>query len=98
MRWKNGRLVSRTETAQDKQLAKAAKDAAKHWDPLIAKWRRAIGGHEVSALDGAIAEICAIDRIDAIPSLETVTLGRDANDPKHAEECLKVALAFLDAL
>jgi hypothetical protein len=98
MRWKGGRLVSRNESAQDKQLAQAAKDGAKHWETQIARWRRAVGGHEVAAHDAALAEIRAIDRIDAIPSLETVTLGRDANDPDHAEECLQIALAFLEAL
>jgi hypothetical protein len=98
MRWKNGRLVSRNETEQDKRLAQAAKDAVKHWEPLIAKWRRAVGGRDVAAHDAALAEIRAINRVDAIPSLETVTLGRDANDIRHAEECLQIALAFLEAL
>ena len=42
MLWKDGRLVNRNETAQQKQQAQAAKNAAKRWEPIIAKWRRAV--------------------------------------------------------
>jgi hypothetical protein len=98
VRWKNGRLVDRNETAQQKQRAQAAKEAAKYWEPMIAKWRRAVAGRDVQAHDSALSEIRAITRLDAIPSMEAVTLGRDAYDDDHAEECLQIALAFLDAL
>ncbi len=98
MLWKDGRLVNRNETAQQKQQVQAAKNAAKRWEPIIAKWRRAVGGRDVQAHDAALAEIRAINELDAIPSLEAVTLGRDAYDMKHAEECLQIAVAFLDAL
>ncbi len=46
----------------------------------------------------ALAEIRAITRVDAIPSIENITLGRDAFKLDHAEECLQIALAFVDAL
>ncbi len=98
MMWKNGRLVSRTEKPEQKQHAQDAKNAAKHWEPIIAKWRRAVSGHDVPAHDAALAEIRAIKDLDAIPSLESVTLGRDANDIKHAEECLQISMAFIEAL
>ena len=98
MRWKDGRLVNRDETAQQKQQAQDAKNAAKRWEPIIAKWRRAVAGRDVHAHDAALAEIRAITKLDAIPSIEAVTLGRDAFDMNHAEECLQIAIAFLDAL
>ena len=46
----------------------------------------------------ALAEIGSIDAADAIPSLEEVTLGRDAKDGRHTDECEAIALAFVDAL
>lgn len=98
MLWKDGQLVNRKETSEQKRQAKAVKDAAKHWEPIIAKWRRAVSGRDVQAHDAALAEIRAINRLDAIPSIEAVTLGRDAHDMKHAEECLRIAVAFLEAL
>jgi hypothetical protein len=98
MMWKNGRLVSRNETPQQKQRAQEAKNMAKHWDPIIAKWRHAVAGHDVHAHDAALEEIRAIKELDAIPSMENVTLGKDANEMKHAEECLQIGMAFIDAL
>jgi hypothetical protein len=98
MVWKNGRLVSRNETPLQKQRAQDAKNAAKHWEPIIAKWRRAVSGRDVHAHDTALNEIRVIKELDAIPSMEIVTLGRDANDMKHAEECLQIGSAFIDAL
>ena len=98
MLWKDGRLVNRNETSLQKQQAQAAKNAAKRWEPIIAKWRRAVAGRDVRSHDAALDEIRAINQLDAIPSLEAVTLGRDAFDMKHAEECLQIAVAFLDAL
>ncbi len=98
MLWKDGRLVKRNEPSQQKQQAQAAKNAAKHWEPIIAKWRRAVAGRDIHAHDDALTEIQAITQLDAIPSIESVTLGRDSYDMKHAEECLQIAVAFLDAL
>lgn len=98
LRWNNGQLVSRNETAKQKQQAQDAKDAVKRWEPIIAKWRRAVAGRDVPAHDAALVEIRAINKLDAIPSIETVTLGRDAFDMRHAEECLQIVVAFLDAL
>lgn len=98
MLWKGGRLVSRKEPSEQKQRAQAMKNAAKHWEPIIAKWRRAVDSRDGQAHDQALTEIRAISRLDAIPSMEAVTLGRDAHDPHHAEECLQIAVAFLEAL
>lgn len=98
MRWVNGQLVARGEPKQQKQQIQEAKNAAKRWEPIIAKWRRAVAGHDVHAHDAALDEIRAITKLDAIPSIEAVTLGRDAFDMKHAEECLQIGLAFIDAL
>ena len=97
-RWKDGRLVSRKETDEEKQQRQATKDAATYWAPIIAKWRRAVGGRDLPAHDAALKEIQAIARLDSIPSIEAVTLGRDAYDMDHAEECVQIAVAFLDAL
>ena len=98
LHWKDGQLVTRGQAAHLKQQAQQAKDAAKHWEPMIAKWRRAIAGRDVSAHDAALDKIRAIDRLDAIPSIEDVTLGRDAFNLKHAEECLQISVAFIEAL
>jgi hypothetical protein len=46
----------------------------------------------------ALVEIRAIKESDSIPSLEDVTLGREANDPRHAQECAAIGLAFVDSL
>ncbi|MFO0790742.1 MAG: polymorphic toxin-type HINT domain-containing protein [Pirellulales bacterium] len=96
--WKDGQLVDRSKTFEPKRQSQAAKSAAKRWEPIIAKWRRAVAGHDVQAHDAALDEIRAIREIEAIPSMEAATLGRDANHVKHAEECLHIALAFIDAL
>jgi hypothetical protein len=96
--WKNGQLVKRSEIKQQQIQARAAKEAAKYWQPIVAKWRRAVAGHDVPAHDAALNEIRHITRADAIPTLETVTLGRDAFDVQHAEECLQITLALLEAL
>jgi hypothetical protein len=98
LKWKGGRLVSRQETTQQKKQADKAKDAAKRWGPIIAKWRRAVAGRDLAAHDAALSEIRSIKEVDAIPSMEAVTLGRDAYDDDHAEECLQIAVAFIDAL
>jgi hypothetical protein len=95
---KNGRLVKRSAIAEQKELAKKAKDVAKHWDPLVAAWRKDVAGKDVQAHDDALAEIRQIRDVDAIPSFENVTLGRDAFDPKSAETCLQITIAFLGAL
>lgn len=98
MLWKGGRLVNRKQSTDQKRQVQAAKDAAKYWEPMIAKWRRAVAGRDARAHDAALAEIRAIDRLDAIPSIEAVTLGRDAYQSDHAEECQQIAVAFMEAL
>lgn len=98
MMWKNGQLVNRTDTPHQKQHAQDTKDAVKHWEPIIAKWRKAVAGRDVQAHDAALDEIRAIKEFDAIAPLENVTLGKDANDVNHADECLQIGMAFIDAL
>ena len=98
VRWEKGRLVSATQSAQTKDQLRDAKRAAERWASKIVKWRRAVSGHDVTTREAALAEIRAITEKDAIPSLEDVTLGRDAGDPRHADECLQIGLEFLDAL
>ena len=98
VRWEKGRLVSLVQSAQAKDQLRDAKRAAERWASKIVKWRRAVSGHDVTAREAALAEIRAITEKDAIPSLEDVTLGRDASDPRHADECLQIGMAFLDAL
>lgn len=96
--WKDGQLVTRGESSQQKQQFETAKAAARRWEPLVAKWRRAVAGRDILAHDSALAEIRAIHELEAIPFMEAVTLGRDANNMQHAEECLQIAVAFIDAL
>ncbi len=98
LRWQKGRLVSRTQSAQDKDQLKEAKRAAAQWESKLVKWRRAVSGADAAARDGALAEIRSISVADAIPSLEEVTLGRDANHSRHADEYQAIALAFVEAL
>jgi hypothetical protein len=98
MRWHNGHLLTPEQVAQQKKQVQAAKQAAKRWSPKIAKWRRDVAGHDLATHDAALAEIRAITADDAISAMEDVTLGRDAFDTHHAEECLQIAMAFLDAL
>jgi hypothetical protein len=98
LRWQKGRLVSRTQIVQDKDQLKEAKRASERWASKLVKWRRAVTGYDAAARDVALSEIRSIGANDAIPSLEDVTLGRDVNDPHHADECQAIALAFVDAL
>jgi len=98
LRWQKGRLVSRAQSAQNKDQLKEAKRAAARWESKLVKWRRAVSGRDVAAHDAALAEIRSIADVDAIASLEEVTLGRDANDVHHAEECQAIGLAFVEAL
>jgi hypothetical protein len=95
---KNGRLVKRSQIAEQKQLAQRAKDAAKHWEPILAAWRKDVAGRDIHTHDDALAQIRQVRDVDAIPTFENVTLGRDAFDVKSAEACLQVTLAFLEAL
>ena len=48
--------------------------------PKLIKWRRGVSGRDQDARDAALTEIREIDQADAIPSMEEVTLGRDARD------------------
>jgi hypothetical protein len=98
LRWQKGRLVSCAQTAQQKEQSKEAKRAAERWNSKIVKWRRAVSGQDLAARGAALDEIRNIKPLDAIPSLEEVTLGRDAHDPVHADECLEIGLAFIEAL
>jgi len=98
MRWVGGQLVARGEPKLQKQQLQEARNAAKRWEPIIAKWRRAVAGRDVHAHDAALDEIRAITQLDAISQLEQVTLGRDAFDMEHAEECVQIGLAVIDAL
>jgi hypothetical protein len=98
LRWHNGRLAPRVQTARLKNELQRAKQAAERWEPKLVKWRRAVSGRDAAARDAALAEIRTIDDIDAIPSLEAVTLGREAHDSQHADSCVAIGLALLDAL
>jgi hypothetical protein len=98
VRWQNGRLLTNEEIARQKDELRLAKRAAKHWAPAIARWRRNIAGHDAAQRDEALGEIRALATPDAIPAMETVTLGRDAADKKHAEQCHLIGLAFLESL
>jgi hypothetical protein len=98
MAWKDGRLVKRSAPTEQKQQSLAFKNAAKYWEPIIAKWRRAVAGRDVKAHDAALAEISSLRELEVIPFIEAVTLGRDANNMKHAEECLQIAVAFVESL
>ncbi|HEX4415056.1 MAG TPA: polymorphic toxin-type HINT domain-containing protein [Lacipirellulaceae bacterium] len=93
-----GRLINRTALNEEKQRAQAMKEATKHWDPIVAKWRRAVFGRDLQAHDAALAEIRGIKGLDSIPTMEDVTLGHDALDTSSAEACAQMANAFLDAL
>ena len=98
MRWQKGRLVSRVQTAQQMERAKEVKRAAERWNSKIVKWRRAVSGRDLAVRDAALDEIRNINGLDAIPSLEEVTLGRDAHELDQADECLQIGLAFIEAL
>jgi hypothetical protein len=90
------RLVANGDLTPKEELQEA-KRAAERWAPKIVKWRRAVSGADEIARSSALAEISAITQVDAIPSLEDVTLSqpRDAN---RAEDCRKIGLAFINAL
>jgi hypothetical protein len=97
-RWHNGQLLTPEEIVQQKAQARDSRRGAKEWAPKIAKWRRDITSTDAARCDAALDEISAINDAKAIPSLEALTLGRDAWRKKTAEECELIGLAFLKAL
>jgi hypothetical protein len=98
LRWRKGKLIARGQPAHEKDQQREAKRAAERWAAKIIKWRRSVSGTDVEARIAALDEIRAIKEAEAIPSLEDITLGRDAHDERHAPECAAIATAFLDAL
>src|SRR3954454_6775001 len=98
LQFQKGRLVPRGQAAQVKEQMLKAKRAAEKWLPKIVQWRRAVSGSDADARKLALDQIRAIDDSTAIPSLEFVTIGRDASDPRHVDECAAIGLAFLEAL
>jgi hypothetical protein len=98
LRWHKGRLVPRGQLAQEKDQLRQSKLAAERWSSKIVKWRRDVLGPDMNARLAALTEIRAIKESDAIPSLEDVTLGHEANDPRHSPQFAAVGLAFVDSL
>jgi hypothetical protein len=98
LHWQNGRLMTSDQMAEYKDQMREAKRAAERWATKIVRWRRGVSGHDAAAREAALDEIRAIFEIDSIYPIEQITLGRDAHDPHHADECLQIALAFLEAL
>jgi hypothetical protein len=98
LRWRKGRLVPREQLAQEKDQLRQSKLAAERWSSKIVKWRRGVSGQDMNARLAALTEIREIKESDAIPSLEDVTLGREANDPRHSQEFAAAGLAFVDSL
>jgi hypothetical protein len=96
--WRKGRLVPRGQLAQKKDQLRQSKLATERWSSKIVKWRRGVTGQDMNAHLAALAEIRTIKEAEAIPSLEDVTLGREANDPRHSQECASIGLAFVDSL
>ncbi|HEX3599374.1 MAG TPA: polymorphic toxin-type HINT domain-containing protein [Lacipirellulaceae bacterium] len=95
---KNGQLINRSSLAERKQRVQEAKDAAKHWDPIVDKWQLAVSGRDIHSHDAALAEIRDVSATESIPSIEAATLGREAFDTKRADGASQIATAFLDAL
>lgn len=98
LRWVKGRLVPRGQLADAKDQLRESKRAAERWSSKMVKWRREVVGQDKNAKLSALAEISSIKEADAIPSLEDVTLGHDANNSRHAQECAEIGLAFVDSL
>jgi pretoxin HINT domain-containing protein len=98
LRWHKGQLVQRGQAADAKDQLRDAKRAAERWSSKTVKWRREVTGPDMNGRLEALAEIRAIKETDAIRTFEDVTLGRDANDSRHAEECAAIGLAFVEAL
>ena len=91
LKWKDGRLVSRNETdAQKQQSCRRRRTQRNDGSRLSPSGGETLPGRDVAAHDAALAEIRSTKKLDVIPSLEAVTMGRDAYDDKHAEECLQI--------
>jgi hypothetical protein len=98
MRIYGGRPMTPAQIASTKRRIRDVRKAAEKWEPQVAKWRRAISGRDAAACAAALNDIRSLRAADAIPALEAVTLGRDASDKHHAEECRQIALAVVEAL
>jgi len=97
-RWRNGRLLTPDEIAEEKRQLREARQASKEWAPKVAKWKRAISGRDAAKREAALEEIRSLATTDVIPSVEEHTLGRDARDKDQAEACRLTSLAFVQAL
>jgi tetratricopeptide (TPR) repeat protein len=98
LHWQNGQLMTSVQMADYKDQLRESKRAAERWAPKIVKWRRSVSGRDAAAREAALDEISRISEADSIYPIEQITLGRDARDPHHADECLQIGLAFLKSL
>lgn len=97
VRWIGGQLVTAEDVKDYKERLQWTKSAAKRWQPIIAKWRRALSDNSPQVRDAAINEIRATTDLSVIPSIETVTIASNAKD-KDAAPRQRLALAFLEAI
>jgi hypothetical protein len=93
-----GQPMTPADIAQAKQQVREAKRAAEQWEPIVAKWRRAVFGNNATLRDAALHGIRTLSAAEAIPTLETVTLGREAAQKHTSQDCQRFSLAFMEAL
>ncbi len=98
LHWQNGQLMTREQIADYKDKSREAKRAAERWRSKIVGWRRAVAGQDSAARDAALSEIGCVTELDAIPSIEEVTLSRGTHDPRPSGDSSKIAIAFVGAL
>lgn len=93
-----GQPMTRPQIAQLKQKHRAARKAAERWEPMVARWRRAVSGADPAARHAALGEVRSISDVAALPAMEAVTLGRDSVDKYHSDDCRQLSVALVEAL
>ena len=96
--WYQGQRMTYAEVKSAKERALAAKQAARQYRPLLARWTRLLDAGDVRSRDAALAEIRTNTKLAAIPAFEEVTLESQLETNAEFERTLQFGLAFVAAL
>ncbi len=69
--WSNGRWIHADQAAADRAEAEAQRKADMHWEPILIKWKNAVGFHGPEH-DRAVAALDQITDPRAVPSIHRV--------------------------
>jgi hypothetical protein len=97
VRWFNGQLLTPEQMEATSDSRQAAKAAYRKWKSRTAAWESRLCG-DLAARTAVLAEIRALDSVEAIPALDELTLTSDLANDVQVARCRQVAIAWIDAL